>query len=300
VVLAGATAVPRRAYGALAETLARAGLSVLTFDYRGVAGSAPRRLRGDRSTMADWGQLDLDGALGWMRDRAPDLPLLLLGHSVGGQLLGFAEQAETLRGALLVGSQSGYWRNWPGAARLRMWVHWHLVLPAVSTALGYASMSALGMGEDLPAGVARQWARWGRRPDFLLSDCTPAERERYRRLGFPIRAYHLADDTFAPRAAVEALLDFYRGARTELVSRAPAELDVPAIGHFGWLKPTFRETLWREMAAWLLSRADEVSGRVELPPLEDKGVRSGPGRGEVAAGRHSAPWAPGAAARGAR
>jgi predicted alpha/beta hydrolase len=145
----------------------------------------------------------------------------------------------------------------------------------VSTALGYAPMGALRMGEDLPVGVARQWARWGRQPEFLLSDCTPGERERYLRLGFPIRAYHLADDDYAPRTAVEGLLGFYRGAATELVSRAPAELGVPTIGHFGWLKPTFRETLWGEMAAWLLGRADEV-GIVGLPRVE-------PGRGEAVA-----------------
>jgi len=185
VVVAGATAVPARAYAALAEALGGSGLAVLTFDYRGVGGSASGRLRGDRTVMADWGRLDLDAALAWMLSRHPGQPLLLLGHSVGGQLLGLAPTAEALRGALLVGSQGGYWRNWSGLDRLRAWAGWHVVLPAASTVLGYTPMRALGMGEDLPAGVGLQWARWGRHPDYLLSECTPAERERYRRLGFP-------------------------------------------------------------------------------------------------------------------
>ena len=261
VVVAGATAVPARAYAALAEALGGSGLAVLTFDYRGVGGSASGRLRGDRTVMADWGRLDLDAALAWMLSRHPGQPLLLLGHSVGGQLLGLAPTAEALRGALLVGSQGGYWRNWSGVDRLRTWAGWHVVLPAASTVLGYTPMRALGMGEDLPAGVGLQWARWGRHPDYLLSECTPAERERYRRLGFPIRAYHFPDDPFAPRRAVEQLLGFYPGAPTELVTRTARELEATAVGHFGWLRPNFRESLWRELASSLLARADAVSGR---------------------------------------
>jgi predicted alpha/beta hydrolase len=261
VVLAGATAVPARAYSALAEGLAVSGLTVLTFDYRGVGASASGRLRKEAATMAEWGRLDLEGALAWLTARHPELPLLLLGHSVGGQLLGFAPTALALRGALLVGAQSGYWRHWKGAGRLRMWLSWHALLPAVTATLGYAPMRALAMGENLPAGVARQWARWGRHPEHLLSECSPAERERYARLGFPIRSYHFTDDAFAPLAAVEELVRFYRGASQEVITRSPEDVNATAIGHVGWLKPRFRDTLWREMADWLRARADAVSRR---------------------------------------
>jgi predicted alpha/beta hydrolase len=260
VVLAGATAVPARAYAALAETLASSGLTVLTFDYRGVAKSARGPVRAETATMADWGRLDLEGALGFVSGRYHGLPLLLLGHSVGGQLLGLAPTATALRGALLVGAQSGYWRNWDGTARLKTWLGWHLLLPSVTAALGYTPMRGLGMGENLPSGVGLQWARWGRHPLHLLSECSAQERERYARLGFPIRCYRFTDDDFAPQAAVDGLLGFYRGATTEVVLRSPKDAGAPSIGHFGWLKASFRETLWREMASWLLARADAVSG----------------------------------------
>jgi predicted alpha/beta hydrolase len=284
VVLAGATAVPARAYARLAEALASSGLAVLTFDYRGVGASSAARLRQSRATMAEWGRLDLDGALALVAERQPGAPPLLLGHSVGGQLLGLAPHAEALRGALLVGAQSGYWRHWPGRARYRMWFHWHLLLPAISRALGYAPMAALGMGENLPAGVALQWARWGRHPEHLLSECSSRERERYVRLGFPIRAYHFSDDTFAPREAVEQLLRFYPSAPTELVSRTPEELGVASLGHFGWLRPHYRETLWREMAEWLLALADAVSGRAAVSASADN-AQLPPGRDTDAAQR---------------
>jgi hypothetical protein len=121
-------------------------------------------------------------------------------------------------------------------------------------------MRALRMGEDLPAGVAEEWARWGRHREHLLSGCSAAERERYARLGFPMRLYGFTDDDFAPPLAIQRLAGFYPGAPVEVVTRSPADVGTEAIGHFGWLKPSFSETLWREMAGWLLSRADAVAG----------------------------------------
>ena len=260
LLLAGATGVPERAYAPLAEALALSGLSVLSFDYRGIAKSRdPGHLRTEAATMADWGRLDLEGALPWLAARCPGLPLLLLGHSVGGQLLGLAPSAGRLRGALLVGAQSGYFRHWDGAERLKVWLSWHLLLPGLTAALGYAPMRALGMGENLPQGVARQWARWGRRAEHLFSEASPSEREHYARLGFPLRCYRFTDDEFAPERAVAGLLAFYRGAVSDVVTRAPEDVGASAIGHFGWLKPAFRETLWREMADWLLARAVAVT-----------------------------------------
>jgi predicted alpha/beta hydrolase len=254
--------VPARVYTPLAEVLSEAGLAVLTFDYRGIADSRRVPPRQEGASMADWGRLDVEGALSTLAARLPTLPLLLLGHSVGGQLLGLAPTSSALRGALLVGAQHGYWKHWKGLAQARMWVNWHVLLPGLTGVLGYAPMRVLRMGENLPAEVARQWARWGRHPEHFLSQCSPAERERYVRLGFPIRCYHFTDDDFAPLPAVKALAAVYQGAATEVLTRAPQDVGASAIGHFGWLKPRFRETLWREMAGWLLARADAVSGRV--------------------------------------
>jgi predicted alpha/beta hydrolase len=259
LVLAGATAVPARAYAPLCEALAWSGLTVLNFDYRGIATSAQTSVRSERAGMGDWGRLDLEGALAFLDTRTRGLPLLLLGHSVGGQLLGLAPSALALRGALLVGAQHGHWRNWTGPSRLKLWLAWHLVVPFLSRSLGHLPMRALRMGEYLPPGVAAEWARWGRHPEHLLSSCSPAERERYARLGFPMRLYGFTDDDFAPPVAIQQLAGFYPGAQVEVVTRSPADVGASAIGHFGWLKPRFRETLWREMAAWLLSRADAVA-----------------------------------------
>jgi predicted alpha/beta hydrolase len=244
LVVAGATGVPRRFYDGFARHAAgrEAGPSVLTFDYRGVGGSRPAGLRGFAATMRDWGELDLDAALRWaLRELEPDR-LLVLGHSVGGQLLGHAAAADEAAAAWLVGSQSGHWRHWPPAARAGIFALWHGLIPALSRALGYFPSPWFGLGEPLPAGVARQWARWGRHPDYLLRD-RPEAAARYARLHLPLAAVSLRGDFFAPERAVRALLAMYPNAQARLV-------DGGDVGHFAWFRPG-GERRWDEALDWL-------------------------------------------------
>jgi predicted alpha/beta hydrolase len=255
VVVASATGVPRRIYSGLAAHLAEGGLAVLTFDYRGIGDSRDRPLREEPARLEDWGRLDLEAALVWMRHRHPALPLLVLGHSAGGQLIGLAPSSRQLAGALTVGAQMGWSGNWPWPARAFMWSFWHLLIPTLTAALGYLPMRALGQGEDLPSGVARQWARWGRRRNYLFDDLGPEVRRAYAGLGFPLRPLHIADDAYAPRRGVEQMASFYGMGTHPVVTLDPRALGVRRIGHFGWVSPGFRETLWTPIRDWLLRQA---------------------------------------------
>jgi predicted alpha/beta hydrolase len=254
VVVASATGVPRRIYEGIARHLAGAGLAVLTFDYRGIGGSRQGGpLRHETARMQDWGRLDLEGALGWMRQAYPGAPLLLLGHSAGGQLVGLAPSARHLAGAALIGSQLGWAGHWPWPARALMWSFWHAFIPAFTAVRGYLPMRALGQGEDLPAGVAREWARWGRRRNYLFDDLGPEVRSAYAALRFPVQALHIADDLYAPRSGVEALVSFYGGPR-QVRTITPAETGAPRIGHFGWVRPRFEEAIWTPIRDWFRAR----------------------------------------------
>ncbi len=249
VVLAGATAVRRRFYDRFCRYLADAGMAAVCFDYRGLGDSRPRSLRGFPARMQDWGELDLEGALTFARARWPSLPLGLVGHSAGGQVVGLAPSAGALEALLFVGSQSGDWRLWPLKWKPRMLGLWYLGLPAVSHALGYVP-GALGMGGDLPKGVALQWARWGRRVGYLAGGEDSGRKAAYAKLRVPLRALSFEDDWYAPRRAVEGLLALYAGAEVEHVHRTPGVDGFPALGHFGFFRSEHR-ALWDESLAWL-------------------------------------------------
>ena len=257
VIVAPAMGVPRGFYGPFSEFLAEGGLTVLRFDYRGIGGSLRGRVSASDATMHSWGEQDLAGAIRFLHEREPRLPLLLVGHSAGGQLLGLAPDANQVSAALFVAAQSGYWRNWNGVGRLRMLFYWTVLFPTLTRTLGYLPLKRLtGGGEDVPPRVALEWSGWGRHPDYVLSYARRKDGGRgYQTFAGRIRAYALTDDSYAPRTAVQALLDFYPSASRELRSVDPASLGASSIGHFGFFQRRFRDTLWSEARSWLLAQA---------------------------------------------
>jgi predicted alpha/beta hydrolase len=292
VVIAPAMGVRKRYYEPFAAYLAGAGFAVLCFDYRGMGGSLPGRLRGFPARFRDWGERDLDGALAWLGERWPEAPLLVVGHSAGGQILGLARRIDRVGALLGVAAQSGHWRYWPGAWRWVIALFWYVGLPVLVALFGYLPMRLTTGGENVPAGVAREWARWGRRRDYVLSYARargPADpagatggalpagpggpgvapgpdaaagatgtagAAGYDRFDRPLRAYGFTDDLLAPPGAVAQLLAFYPRARSELRVLAPADLGVAKIGHFDPFRERFRDSLWAEWRAWLAEVAE--------------------------------------------
>jgi predicted alpha/beta hydrolase len=252
VVLAPGTGVPRRYYAPFARFLALRGFDVLSFDYRGTGDS--QALWGDASLaarMSDWGSLDLGAALEWAWEKHPATPPLVVGHSAGGQLVGLARGTRPLGGVLGVAAQSGAYRHWPWPWRPLLGVYWRLVVPSLVAWFGRLPAWA-GVGSDLPGGVAREWARWCLSPDYLLDHVGASERAGYAGLDAPILAFSFHDDFYAPRSAVDAWLGFFPASRRS--HRHVERAERGAIGHVGFFREHYRETLWQEAAAWLESR----------------------------------------------
>lgn len=247
VVLAPAAGVPRRFYRRFAAWLAVRGHAVLAFDFRGVGDSRPRSLRGFEADFGHW-VLDLDAALAHALGEAGGrLPVAGIGHSVGGTLMFMAEQAPRLRALVTVGAQTAHWRDFPHPQRWPMALLWHGVMPALVGSFGYFPGRALGLGEDLPRGVAMQWAKRPWRPLFAGAE---AQLRRNRALP-PVHLLAARDDVFATPAAVDRLLLQLPGVPVQRHVVEPATHGLARIGHFD----LFRE---RCAATWplLLSRID--------------------------------------------
>src|SRR6201993_4944672 len=119
VLISSATATPRKIYRGFASYLAHRGCAVLTYDYRGIGGSRQfalegynrkKSLKGFKATMADWAALDATAAVTWMRERYHDLPLVYVGHSFGGQILGLLANNSEVSRALFVAAATGHWK----------------------------------------------------------------------------------------------------------------------------------------------------------------------------------------------
>lgn len=250
VVLAPAAATSQDMYQRLAAFLASEGVSTLTFDYRGVGASRAGKPLNTDITVADWGQQDLPAALNFMSERAPEAPLVLLGHSIGGQLLGYLPHTEQLSGIVLVATQSGYYGHWSGWRRWQVWLHWKVLFPSVTGVLGYFPGRILG-GQDLPPKVVADGVRWGTHQGYYIDD--PGIAERLASIRCPVLAYSFSDDHLhGCKRSVEQFLDWLTNEDIEIDHRhiEPAMLSLPTLGHSGFFARRAR-SLWYELVEFL-------------------------------------------------
>jgi predicted alpha/beta hydrolase len=256
LILHGATATPQRFYRSFARFLAEGGVRVVTYDYRGVGRSRPASLRGFRATMTEWARLDARAAHRHVSEHHGAEPTAILGHSFGGQLVGLIDDPRTSAGAIFVGAQFGYYGHWPLLQRPRLAVTWHALVPLLNATMGYLP-GKVGLGEDLPRGVAEEWRRWCTHRDYLLSG-HPDAAARFAKFDVPTAFYSFTDDAFGPRGGVKALLAHLPAARLEHRRIDPRDLAKGPIGHFGFFRRRVREPLWDEALAFL---TDVFEGR---------------------------------------
>lgn len=260
ILICSALGVPRRFYARFAEWLAGEGCAVLIFDYRGTGDSVLATADAGTVCLEDWGRLDLDAALGWLADHFPGVPLFQVGHSCGGQLLGLAENATRVSGALLVAATAPNWKLYPMPGRLQMLFVWHCMVPLVSLGRAVFPARRLGISTiDVPAGVMAQWARWARSRDYLFSPEFGVDTARYGQLSCPMLSLGFDDDGYASAEAIEALLRHYSGARVENRMVAVQSLGVGKLQHFGFFKDKVRDTLWRDALQWMDTQQSAAS-----------------------------------------
>jgi predicted alpha/beta hydrolase len=265
VLIHPATAVPQRLYASFAEALAARGFHVVTYDYRGIGHSRPASLRGFDARMQDWADLDAEGITDWARTRWPDLPLLAVGHSFGGHAIGLCEGSRHLAAAALVAAQAGSLRFiTPLAERVRVTALLHGVVPLAATLMGYIPGSRLGLGEDLPAGVARQWSRWTGLHRYFFDDPALDAAGRFARVEAPLLVLGFDDDPWATAPAIDLLADHFRGTAVDRRQISPKAAGSGPIGHLGFFRRQHRDTLWPLLIDWLEERAAATVERLAV------------------------------------
>ncbi len=246
ILINSATAVPRQFYKSFASYLVEQGFSVLTYDYRGINGSRPKKLRGFKAKMRDWALQDMAGVIDWMKNIYEPKQLFLIGHSVGGQVAGMLDNVSDVDGMVTLSAQSGNWRYQGGNQKLAVLLHSYISLPLLATLVGYMPWSWFG-GEDLPKTVAVEWAGWCRNKDYILGDKS-LPLERYDEFSAPVLAYSIADDNWGTAKSVDMMMRAYPNRTRRHVS--PKEAGLKSLGHFGFFRPTAKP-LWGDTVNWL-------------------------------------------------
>lgn len=251
VLVTSGTGFPKGFYERFARHVAARGAVVLTYDMRGIGGSRPADLAAMEMTYEDWGRLDMPAALEALIEAAPGLPVVHVGHSVGGHFAGFMSNHARISRHAFVAVGSGYWRRHPLSYNPIELFFWWGYGPWSLARHGYIKGGTLWRGADLPRGVFMPWRRWCHDPAYfgqrLLTELTP---NHFAEVTAPIRSWIFTDDPIANPRTGSDMLRVYPNAPGDMVVRAPADYQATRIGHEGAFRRGM-EPLWNEILDWL-------------------------------------------------
>jgi len=246
VLLCPATGVRQHFYLRFATWLAQQGHDVLVFDYRGIGLSLHGPLRASQARLQDWGQLDQVAALDWLLHRTACEQVLMLGHSAGGQMIGLLPNHGKVARLVGVSASTGWFSGMRLGFRLKARFGLRLAMPLSILFKGYGVSSVLGLGENLPAGVARQWGQWCAAGGYATNAIRQhPERDFHAQVRTPMTVLHAADDDIAnfTNRAPHPTLHLLREASIERAVRAFPDAariyernieTLQALGHEGW------------------------------------------------------------------
>ena len=249
VVLSSGGGILAAKYTRFASFLAARGIPVLTYDYRGIGDSRPRKLRGFQAVAEDWSEFDCGGAIAYLRSCHETAGLVGVAHSIGALITGGAPNASEIARYVFICPHTGYYRDYLFKYQLPMAGLWHAVMPVLTRTLGYFPGKRLRLGEDIPAGIALQWAARHSpdfRPEATTRDASRARSmmARYKSVRGPALAVGFRDDAFATVKGMRRLLASFPGLRAEVMMIGPAEVEMRSIGHFGFFRREAATALW--------------------------------------------------------
>lgn len=263
IIINAATSVRCQYYARFAEYLFHAGADVVIYDYRGIGLSQSGPIKRLEAGWIEWGQRDFEAVLRFVMAEFANQPIHVVGHSVGGVLIGLAPSNHRISRVFSMGAQHAYWPDYLVRKRLGMWLKWHCFMPAITRMMGYFPGQRLGWLEDTPAGVVRDWVVM--RANFIdtyrhsggscrLSgaECEALE-TRFAAFTAPTLALSVTDDPYGTTPAIERLLNLYAAAPRWHLRVTPTAIGVSDIGHFAFFHSRFETQLWPIARRWLLN-----------------------------------------------
>ena len=242
------TGIPQNLYFNLANYLTESGYVTVTYDYRGIGNSKPESLKGFQANLEDWGRLDMTSVFDWIDNEFPSERKIIIGHSMGGQLVGLMDNYDKIDTLILIASSTGYWKDMSSPFKWLMPPLWFLLIPSLVAFYGYANAKKLDQGENLPKGVALQWRDWCINPSYFDEHFKKSNTELfYDKFQIHIKSIQIQDDPIANKITANKLIGYYKNAKIEVEEINPQTMGVKKIGHTGFFSRKFKDTLWNRL-----------------------------------------------------
>ncbi len=246
----GGTGAKKEFYLPFLMFLAEHGYASCLWDYRGSGESAPEVMKDCMYNFLDYGTKDMPAIKQYLQTRFPALPYLIVGHSVGGQQVGFMDDLSNIKGMLGFAVSTGYLRYMPLSYRLLSAYFFYLFSPVSVMLKGYVASKRFGIMEDLPKSVVAQWRTWCAKPDYFFNEqfygkTVPAG--KFKQYNFPVQIFWTTDDPISNKDSIPAYWNQIENQDiTSIKKIEPADYGQKKIGHFGFFRKSLQDTLWQE------------------------------------------------------
>lgn len=231
-----ALGVAARHYLPFAHALAVRGITVGLHEWRGHGSSSVRASRS-----CNWGyrellETDIPASVEALEAHAQDLPRVIGGHSLGGQLASchLSLRPRSFEALWLVASGAPYWRAFPAPLRFGLPLAYRF-LPWLARANGVLPGRRIGFGGNESAGVMRDWSRTALTGRYDVQGWQADIENGFNLVAQDITAVTVADDWLAPPESLRFLLDKLPRA-TRRVSTLEARQLGTGADHFGWMQ----------------------------------------------------------------
>ena len=243
ILIAPATGIIKGFYRHFAHYLSTLGYDVISFDFRGIGESLHGDLHNSNASILDWGQSDLPAAVDCLLAHTQAEKIILVGHSTGGQLLGVMPNFQRVAKLVAIAGSSGHLRSLKGRTKLLAPVMFFAIFPLGTLLKGYAPTKMIGMVENLPQHVGRDWAKFCRHPSYIMNAKSQLTFDHHQHVNCPITAIYASDDEIATRRNVQDLLRLYPKAPSNLIELKPKQYQHRHIGHMLMFKSS-HQNLW--------------------------------------------------------
>ncbi|HMW13533.1 MAG: hypothetical protein IT275_08700 [Chitinophagales bacterium] len=232
------TCIPQKIYWKFAEYMTKNGYVTITYDYTDADNYQ------SNVTHAVWLK-DIESVTAFIIDNYPTLKKYAVGHSSGGQFIGYTKNATAFEKIYLVACANGYVKNLSLAMRIAIFFLWKIIVPFSIWKYGYMNNAAFGISGGFPKQIILELRSWCYRPDFFTSYFEEKKiPSYYHTITAPVKAFHLADDAIANRKSCRFILDLYTQADKSIETLYAADYDIKKFGHRGFFFSSAEKLLW--------------------------------------------------------
>ncbi len=239
------TCIPQRVYWKFAEYLCKNGYVAITYDYTD-AQNFKSNVRHET-----W-LLDIESVCLFILQKYTSEKKYIVGHSSGGQFLGFAKSAKQFDKLFLVACANGYVGNLSFTRKIGMLFFWKVIVALTVRIYGYMNNEIFGVKGGFPKHIIQELGYWCSQPDFFVSYFHNKNIPFYfHTIKNKVKAYHLADDGIANRKSCDYILDLYTHADKSIETLQATDYGIKKLGHRGFFFPKAENKLWPKFLAEL-------------------------------------------------